>query len=282
MIKKIYWYIEALLFELYASASTVRRPKKPNNLDAPLIVSLTSHKLRFEKLELTLKSLLSQTIQPDKVILWLADHDYQLLPKNIKNLAKIYIFFDINICEDIRSYKKLIPSLKRYPESYIVTADDDIFYPRNWLEELIADRESVQHIIAHRVHGVKIEQGKIAPYEQWEMSVGSKPNTILFPTTGAGVLFPPNCFHQEVTNHEKFLSLCPTADDIWFFWMARLKGTEIKHSGFNLNLVSWRGTDSGGLAEQNVARQKNDHYIRLLTKNYYLDLETMNKSPNKR
>lgn len=32
---------------------------------------------------------------------------------------------------DIKSYKKLIPTLQKYPDSIIVTADDDIIYRRH-------------------------------------------------------------------------------------------------------------------------------------------------------
>ena len=37
---------------------------------------------------------------------------------------------------DIRSYKKLIPTLKRYPDDIIITADDDILYPCNMVSDL--------------------------------------------------------------------------------------------------------------------------------------------------
>ncbi len=42
----------------------------------------------------------------------------------------------IDWCEDIKSYKKLIPTLKKYPDAIIVTADDDLIYDNKWLEQL--------------------------------------------------------------------------------------------------------------------------------------------------
>lgn len=48
---------------------------KRHGLSVPLIVSLTSYSLRFKKLHLTLKCLLNQSIEPDKIILWISYDD---------------------------------------------------------------------------------------------------------------------------------------------------------------------------------------------------------------
>lgn len=41
------------------------------------------------------------------------------------------------------SYKKIIPSLKEYPENIIFTCDDDIFYPKGWLKDLYEDYKNI-------------------------------------------------------------------------------------------------------------------------------------------
>lgn len=268
MIKNLYWKLESFSFKLFADVMPIRKSNKKHSLDALLIISFTSYKPRFKTLHLTIKTLMAQTVKPDIIVLWVSSKDYEFLPKKVINLKNNHKNFKISKCDDVKSYKKLVPALKEYPDSYIVTADDDIFYPRKWLEELIGNRKSSSDIIAHRVHSVKVKNGKIARYGEWEKSVVSSSNKILFPTTGGGVLYPPNSFHSDVTNSQNFLHLCPTADDIWFFWMAKLKGTAIKYSGYNLNLVSWPGTDAGGLAEKNVGNSKNDEYIKNLSKIY--------------
>jgi len=267
-LKILYWRIESFIFEIYTRFMLNRAPQKKHNLDSKLLISFTSYKPRFKKVHLTIKSLLSQSVKPDLIILWVSHADYDLLPEKVTKLEEEYKYFKIKPCDDLKSYKKLIPAIINYPEYYIVTADDDLFYPRSWLERLTSKVDGSDSIIAHRTHAVSYENGEMLSYNKWLKSVLATNNRVLFPTTGAGVIYPPNCFHTDVTNKEIFLELCPTADDIWFFWMAKLHRTQIIHSGYNFNTVSWLGTDIGGLAEQNVIGLKNDIYIRNLKLKY--------------
>ena len=67
----------------------------------------------------TLYSLLNQTVKPDEVVLWLAKEQFPNgnddIPPAVLDLQKNGL--TIKWCEDLRSYKKLIPSLKEYPVS---------------------------------------------------------------------------------------------------------------------------------------------------------------------
>ena len=54
-----------------------RRPGRPHGLPVPLIISLTSFPARYDTLHLTLKSLMGQSVRPDRVILWLAEEATQ-------------------------------------------------------------------------------------------------------------------------------------------------------------------------------------------------------------
>ena len=79
-----------------------------------LIVSLTSYPLRMKTIHFTLHTLLNQSIKPDKIILWLAKEQFPRrekdVPRRIRRLRKYGL--SIEWCNDIRSYKKLIPTLK--------------------------------------------------------------------------------------------------------------------------------------------------------------------------
>src|SRR5690554_2891317 len=102
-----------------ARREAMRRDITPreHDLDAPLIVSVTSYPKRFDVLSLTLMCLLKQTIRPDMVILWVAEDDLKQLPEDVLSMQ----MQGLKICqtEDIRSYKKLIPALQEMPNAYI-------------------------------------------------------------------------------------------------------------------------------------------------------------------
>lgn len=72
-----------------------------------VIVSLTSYPPRFATLEHTIKTLLSQSVRPREVILWLYEKDEKLLPASIKSLPSDK-FTIKTTTQNYRSYKKSI------------------------------------------------------------------------------------------------------------------------------------------------------------------------------
>ncbi len=202
----------------------------PVKRDVPIIVSLTSYEARFKDLEISLYSLLNQSLKPDRIILWLSDEIESLndLPYEITKYIKNGL--EIRFVKDIGSYTKAIYAFKEYSEAIIVTADDDIYYPKKWLERLyhsyIAHPKDIQ---VHRAHRVRLKDRKILPYEKWEKHVQEESARFdNFLTGVGGVLYPPNCFLSEVFRNDIFLKYAPTADDIWFWFMALISNRRIR------------------------------------------------------
>lgn len=194
--------------------------------EIPIVVSLTSYRERFEDLPITLYSLLNQNLKPDRIILWL-DEDYEdltNLPYEITQFIKNGL--EIRFVKDIGSYTKVIYAFKELRNSIIVTADDDIYYPSTWLEKLylsyIAHPEDIQVHRAHRAH-------LNLPYEKWTKHVNEESARFdNFLTGVGGVLYPPNCFTNEVLREDIFLKNAPKADDIWLWVMALVHNKKIR------------------------------------------------------
>lgn len=199
----------------------------------PLIVSLTSYPARIKFVSKTVNSLLNQSLLPTKIILWLADSQFPRklddLPLDLKVLEGEH--FEIRWCNDLKSYKKLLPALKEFPDCTLVTADDDILYPRKWLERLYLPYLLNQHkkiIWCHRAHVITTENQKISPYKKWhQCCIDTDDSVRVFCTTGGGVIYPPKCFNEEVFS-PNYKKICSTNDDVWFFAMLVLNGYKIK------------------------------------------------------
>ena len=204
--------------------------QKPHALNKELIVSLTSYSKRFNILPYSIQSILNQSVTPDRIILWLHKSDYNFLPVAVTNLVKLGLEIRF-VDEDWRSYKKIIPTLLKYPDCYVVTCDDDIIYKPTLLEDLVTVHLRVGGIIAHRAHLVQIDQaGNLLPYSLWLQKTPARDfceinSPLVFPTSGGGTLYPPNCFVKHVVQVDRALKLSPTADDAWLFFMASHKGT---------------------------------------------------------
>lgn len=243
--------------------------ERPHQLDRPLVISLTSHPPRFKTLPLTLKCLLSQSVKPNTVVLWIAHNDRSYLTQDILQLQERGL--TIRYCEDLRSYNKIIPTLDAYPNSYIVTADDDIHYHRGWLESLISTDLDRMQVIALRAYRIRLGEDNFPlRYLDWEFPVRSDvADPLLFAAGVGGVLYPPGTFSHEVFNAESFMRLCPRADDVWLYWMARLNGKTVRQVGRNNRLHWWPGSQTVSLWSGNqLADDGNDAQIANLIKKY--------------
>jgi FkbM family methyltransferase len=248
---------------------TFRRPGKKHNLPSPVIISLTSYPARFNTLHLTLKCLLSQSIAPDRVILWIAHQDKNALTPAILQLQKSGL--EIAYCDDLRSYKKIIPTLINFPDHFIVTADDDAYYWTSWLEELVSTyQQNTNNVIFHRGHRMILGQdGLPLPYSKWELHtqrIDASP--LNFQTGFGGVLYPPNTFHKEVIGVDTLMKLCPLADDIWLYWMMRLNGVVARKVPLTHNLYHWADTQQTALWRKNKSQGGNDILIKNMLEHY--------------
>ena len=239
-----------------------------------IIVSLTSYPARINAVPETIKSILAQSFKPGKLVLWLAEEQFpgkeKDLPPDLVQLKSRGL--SIEWCEDIRSYKKLIPSLRKYPGKIIVTADDDIIYGKNWLAQLVISHiQEPDAIVCHRAHRVSLDESRnFSPYKRWPKEVKDENPSLGYLFTGCGgVLYPPGSLHESVQDRNAFSSICPNGDDLWFWGMALLKGTKIqivKDSSFELDFVP--GTQTTALWINNVQDGGNDAMLQELNARY--------------
>jgi len=201
------------------------------NCSKPITVSLTSYAHRVANVHHTIISLLNQSRHPDRLVLWLAEDVYSRasLPPHLLELEQFGL--EIGFCQDIKSYKKLLPTLERYPDDIVITFDDDVIYPADHIERLLNVYDQYpKSIICHRAHRIlKSKNGKPLSYAEWELGATEPQQSYdLLPVGIGGVLYPPHCLDAEVFNQQAFMALCPTADDLWFKAMSLKAQTQIK------------------------------------------------------
>jgi hypothetical protein len=280
--EKIYSFIKSIILEfklnkLYKK-KIIQSKGIEENSSKKLIISLTSYPKRFSKLHIILYSLLTQTIKPNKVILVLSEkevEDKKDIPAKILFLKKLGLEIKF-INENYRSYNKLIPTLKDFPENNIITVDDDILYPKWFLEKMYLEhKEHPNDIICYRAHLIKNYNNNLRPYSEWEdYDLNKYPQGMdLFPTGVGGILYPPGSLNKEVFNSKTFLEICPSADDVWFKSMSLLNKTNCRRVFKNKNphFVILRGTQETSLYKENVWLGKNDEQIKNVFKLYNLE-----------
>lgn len=240
-----------------------------------VIVSLTSYPGRINTLSCTIETLLVQTFKPDQVILWLADSQFPNkeddLPQSLLRLKQYGL--TIGWYKDIRSYKKLIPTLKAYPNAMTITADDDVYYHPDWLKTLYDSYLENPHAVhAHCVRNIHLtsSQESFAPYSSWEhdTTTGDARSSALQIGVG-GVLYPPHCFHSDILNEYLFVQLAPNADDLWFWAMSILANTPIvRVKNAMMPAVNYRASTAESLCKQNLEGGANNVQLRNLATHY--------------
>ena len=237
------------------------------HFDRQLIISLTSFPPRIKTVHQTIQSLLNQTKKADMVILWLADSEF---PGKEKDLPPELLYLtqkglSIEWCENLSSFKKLIPTLKKYPDALICTMDDDVLYDRNLLENLYnAYKKRPDVIHSGRVRRICFKKHQISPYNNWPFVTNVfTPSHLNFFTGVGGVLYPPNCLHKDVFREDIFMKFIPGGDDMWFNIMAIRNDCKRRLVGSNRIIPDTiKGTQECSLWENhNMAGIKNDERL---------------------
>lgn len=181
-----------------------------------LVVSVASHPPRFHMLKPALVALLSQERKPDAVVLWLAPEERRELPDEVAQLPGL----TIGACENLRSYKKLVPALAAYPDAHILTGDDDQVYPPSWTRSFVSAYRGDDEILIMRGKRVGWDLDGPDIYENWPKATPGETSPGLFPTSCRGMLVPPGVLCPEFYDMARARALAPNNDDIWWYWMA--------------------------------------------------------------
>lgn len=251
-------------------------------------VNLTTFPARINDVHYTLLSLLSQSLLPERIVLWLSREEFPRgineLPDTLMRMMNCGIH--IEWTRNLRSYTKLIPALLAQPDTLHVTADDDIFYHRDWLKDLfeVYQLHGDGFVYAHRAHRIRLTQYGPDSYSHWDREISQgAPSFLNFATGVGGVLYPAGCLSQQTIAWEIFMTLSPTNDDLWFWAMGVLNNRRTRVTPRYSKLVytnperELRLSGEFTLAQENVVNSANDQQLMQIIQHYPIILEKLFK-----
>ena len=216
------YYLDSYLENFYIRQASIPQsgiytgPKRQEQS----IISLTSFPGRIEACCYAIKSLMIQTYQADKIVLWLSSEQFRAtsLPEGMKPLIDAGL--EIRYCDDLRSHKKYFYALQEQNvHELIITFDDDIIYEKDAIEKLINKHlQFPDAIVCNRGHHIRMNGDRLMPYNKWELLFEDgvdKPAMAVMPSTGAGCLYPYGCMPKSTFDLELIRQNAWTADDIW-------------------------------------------------------------------
>lgn len=232
-----------------------------------IIVSLTSFPARFDSLHLVIKSILCQSMKPDRLILFLDDTvSVDILPESLTALKKYGLEIEFR-SYNMKPHKKYYYAMKEHPESIVITIDDDIMYPNDLISTLYECHKKFENcVIATRSHRILFDNnGQIKKYNQWKWMDESTntPSMELMATGCGGVLYPAHCMSDKLLDYELIKDLSLNADDLWLKVMQVLVHTPVVNCNQEIRKkrVVVDGSQEESLNASNVHENVNDVYM---------------------
>lgn len=231
--------------------------------DVPVVVSLTSYGPRMKDVALAIEAIAAGKRRPERMILWVADGDYRagefpMLDRLVRRGLEIIVV------PDYMSYKKLYPYACLEDRTLpMVTADDDILYPRDWLDRLwTAHQVNPTVQVGLRAHHVTMTaDGELAPYGSWRAAQTGEPSFATFFTSGHGIVVLPQVLDSIRDAGETFLKLAPRADDVWLYVHTVKCGIRNSWIENTISALGVPGSQAVALHHENVGRGQNDEYL---------------------
>lgn len=273
---KIYSLIRFLLRNYYNFIFPLQvQLKKKQSLsnDDKIIVSLTSFPKRINKVWMVIETMFNQTHKPDKIVLTLSELQFpdkklpqKLLEQTQRGLEIIWTK------DDIRSHKKYYYTMQKYPNSIVITADDDILYEKSLIEKLIEFHQKYPKYILCNSGALKIGEN----YLNWKRLFfqPTQPAFEVMQLGGTGTLYPPHSLYKDVFRKDIFLEICPLADDIWLNAMTVLNDTKILKTDYKYWQMPILYKDNVTLHSINNGQNQNTIQIGNLIQKYGEEFES--------
>jgi len=230
------------------------RVQEPEEQLDDVVLSLTSWSARIEILPLTLLTLVEQSARPASIEVWMTTEDLCLIPARVHStFSNLGVAFRPS--EDYRSHKKWLNTVQERSDHFVVTADDDIIYPRHWLRWLMQNHDADRRVsVAHRCHRMTFDgSGDIAPYAEWKRDVPAYGETSpsLFATGCGGQVLHQSWLPEEAMEPDRILAICPNSDDIWLACALAAAGVPRRRSNTYFPLLEISGSYDASLQQHN-------------------------------
>lgn len=243
-------------------------------------VSLTAIPSRIGRLWAVIESLMRQTRRPDRIVIALTEEEFPggmaQLPDSLTGYVQLgveIVFLPYNL----KCHNKYFHALQQYPDSCVVTVDDDCWYDRNTISRLVSLHESHPDAVVSNIARV-IDPGHFYSYRMWKKPlVATGPAQSLLALGFGAILYPPH-FAQRCADagHDLFDTglisrLAPTTDDLWLKAVEMASGIDVACGGFCPNPVTVTGSQKISLRSINKgAENRNDVQWKALDSHFNL------------
>ncbi|CAM7112629.1 Glycosyl transferase, group 2 family protein [Klebsiella quasipneumoniae subsp. similipneumoniae] len=235
-------------------------------------VNLTTMHSRLDLCAATVWSIINQSVQPDKINLWisnepyLSDHGICEIPAWVEELNKINNIVNVHYVKNTGPYRKIINAIINSEiDDILVYADDDVIYGRQWLEFLLGQfyENNCNVAIAARIRIMERNIfNKYKSYSSYSISMKKDKFEKDFIITGVGgCVLSKRMIKPSIIGDDAYLTISPKTDDIWISKMLEASNTKVESSPDALRCVHEILHGYNTLSSINTLTSKNSSLI---------------------
>ena len=225
---------------------------------------MTSHGKRLDTVHVSISSILNGRVRPQYINLVVNEDVSRRANKSMFEALKrqgINILLRPNEGPHTKYFSTMCELEE--PAFRVVTADDDIIYPQDWLERLLCVHgQHPRDVVCWWAKEVQIDNSSLRPYLDWPDVTNQHARFDHFALGVSGVLYPPSMVVALRDAGDQFRSCCPRADDVWLHAVALRSGHRIRQVTAQ---VTWPnhvpGTFETALKHANHLPDGNDRQI---------------------
>lgn len=231
--------------------------RKPIVTPGGPVVSLTTYGRRSKTVYLAIESIARGQIRPSRLLLWIDDGGLMSnLPASLRRLQ--HRGLEVKKCRNYGPHTKYYPYLESQErfDTPLVTADDDILYPKYWLKKLAeAYYEHPNEVNCYFSHVIPVERTGFARYREWQQCHSTVPSSRHLAAGVTGVVYPPAFLTILKRAGTAFETCCPKGDDLWLHVQALRSGYKVRQIFPHLPYFAFQGipgTQQSALCHDNV------------------------------
>ncbi|ORY15776.1 hypothetical protein LY90DRAFT_677491 [Neocallimastix californiae] len=258
-----------------------------NNNQEKLIVSITSNPTRINYVKLVLESLVNQSVPFSvyHIVLVLAIPEFPNkendLPVDLVDFINKYSYL-IEILwyeRNINIHKRLIPTLKKYPNNPILICDDHIIRKQWWIKMFLEDHKIYPYDIifgasnqyltpeykweSYKYLYIKTKVGKLNPIKNMIVNTGKPMNGF------GGTLYPMNTFtDKRFFDEDLFMKFSPSSDESWQWFFNVIHNETLRQSSIIYDYSKDIIRDLHGTSLSNINNENSNLILKNFTREF--------------